>query len=272
MRINNCTIALQHFFSTAKGSPSKLGAFLEGKSKFLSQLSHQCTQTKPPQDQLIDLIQEMGSSLSPSSLGTYPYKANPWENAQIAADEAFTIREMLACNMHLGHAVSKGSRRMNAFIWGEREGIHILDLEKTLYHLRKAAAACKELASKGANILWVAANPAFERLVYQTAVDCGQFYLNGPWTRGLIANREFLLGDLKYCPDLVIVLDHGSNPVPAYEAYRKLVPCIAICDSDSDPSEVTWPIPCNDDAYDSVKLVVEMLKRACLAGNKLRQK
>jgi hypothetical protein len=196
MRIVQLMSPLSRSFSSARTSTSKLAGLLEGKQKFLSELSQQCIQSRGAQHRLIDLIQEMGSSLSPSSLGTYPYAENPWEGGTIAPDEAFTIREMLSCNMHLGHAKSKGNRKMNTFIWGEREGIHIIDLEKTLFHLRKAAAVCRELSNKGANILWTAANPAYERLVYQAATQTGQFYLNGPWTRGLISNREFLLGDL----------------------------------------------------------------------------
>jgi small subunit ribosomal protein S2 len=215
------------------------------------------------------LIGQFGSSTSSfSSLNdsfSIP-KANPWEQSQMASSDAFSIRQMLSCNMHLGHAVSKCNHRMNPFIWGEREGIHIIDLEKTLYWLRKAVSAIEELAFKGAHILFTAADPALERLVFRTATTCRQFYLNGPWTKGLIANREFLLGHSKYCPDLLVVLDHGTNSQPAQEAYDKLVPCIAVCDTNSDPSLVTWPIPANDDSIDGQNLVAEMLLRGVLAG------
>ena len=180
--------------------------------------------------------------------------------------DSFTIRQMLACNMHLGHSVEKWHPNMSPFIFGERQGIHVLDLEKSLFYLRKAVAVLQELVSLGANVLFVGAKKLTERIIYDLAIQSGQYYVNGPWTKGLIRNRQLLLGNSIYLADLVVVFDYADNPSPILEAHREGIPSIAICDTNCDPNIVTYPIPANDDSIDSLDLIAQTLLRGALAG------
>lgn len=187
-----------------------------------------------------------------------------------SSEESFTIQQMLMCNMHLGHSLSKHNKKMSPFIFGEREGIHIINLERSLILFRTATAALEEIVKAGGNIVFVVNSEFLQRLCYETAINCGQYYINGPWTAGLIRNREFLLGDRKYLPDLIVVFDYATNPEPIKEAFKEGIPSIAICDTDCDPSLVTYPIPANDDSFDSVELVAKTLARAVNSGKNSR--
>lgn len=253
---------------------TSLQQLIENKDSFLS-LIHDASavhtaQIHAHEKRLISMLDAMGSELgvSPLSAANRSYDEQYFDAKLMSADaqDAVTIRQMLACNMHLGHATQKWHKRTTPFIFGEREGIHVIDLEKTLYYLRKAIAVVREIVQHGGNVLWVAANAAYETLVYDCAMASKQFYINGPWTQGLIRNRELLLGDRKYLPDLVVVFDYATNVQPVLEASKECIPAIAICDTDADPAFVPYPIPANDDAYESVELVAKVLLKAAQEG------
>lgn len=182
------------------------------------------------------------------------------------SQDSFTIRQMLACSMHMGHDAHRMHRTMRPFIFGEREGIHVIDLERSLFYLRKAVALVKDLATRKANFLFVGSSRLTQRSAYDTAMECGSFYVNGPWTQGLISNRKLTLGSSVYLPDVLVVLDAATNQHPLREAYSEGIPAVAICDSDCDVSFIPYPIPANDDSIDSIDLVAQSLGRAIREG------
>lgn len=255
-------------FASKSKQYSNINYFIQNKNSFLDLIATPTTNSAGEQSQenkLIALIDQFGSDLYYKS--KFPGNKEEFKFNESDSSDHQMIQQMLSCGMHLGHSIKKGNRAMLPFIWGTREGIHIIDLEKTLYYLRKAISTATELSANGANILFVAQQQLFERLTYEVAVESGHFYINGPWTQGLICNRGLLLGSEKYLPDLVIILDHGTNPMPAIEADKQLIPTIAICDSNSNPDCVTYPIPANDDSYDSVNLIIRLLQRAIIQGS-----
>ena len=176
-----------------------------------------------------------------------------------------TVSTMLDCSMHLGHSKSHWNPRMAKFILGERSGIHIIDLETTLACLRQAASVTADIASKGGRILFVGTSETLQRLTYEAASYCDQYYVNQRWIGGTISNSKSIIG-LNVKPDLVIVLDLKHNLVAANECEKGNVPLIAICDTNCDPRPVTYPIPANDESFSGIELVTKSLAVAAKKG------
>lgn len=176
-----------------------------------------------------------------------------------------TVSMMLNCSMHLGHSKSYWNPNMAKFILGERSGIHIIDLEKTLACLRQAASVTAEIANKGGKILFVGTSEKLQRITYEAASYCNQFYVNQRWIGGTISNSKSIIGSMVK-PDLVILLDLKRNLVAAQECENGNVPIIAVCDSDCDPRPITYPIPANDESLSGLELIAKSLAISAKKG------
>lgn len=174
------------------------------------------------------------------------------------------VSTMLRCSVHIGHSTSHWNPQMAKYIFGERAGIHIIDLDKTLACLRQAATVVAQISQRGGKILFVGTRPELQRLTYEAASYCDQFYVNRRWIGGTISNSKNIIGS-ETRPDLAIVLDMKKNSVAVKEFYNAHIPVIAICDTDCDPRMVTYPIPANDEALASVELIAKFL---AIAGKK----
>lgn len=185
---------------------------------------------------------------------------------QPSANDDLTVSTMLNCSMHLGHSKSYWNPNMAKFILGERSGIHIIDLEKTLACIRQAAAVTAEIAFKGGRILFVGTGEKLQRMTYEAATYCGQYYINQRWVGGTISNSKSIIGS-NVRPDLVIVLDLKRNFVASKECEKGNIPLIAICDTDCDPRSITYPIPANDESLSGIELVAKSLAVAAKKGH-----
>lgn len=184
---------------------------------------------------------------------------------QSSASDDLTVSTMLNCSMHLGHSQSYWNPHMAKYILGGRSGIHIINLEKTLACLRQAAGVAAEIASKGGRILFVGTGEKIQRLTYEAATYCNQYYVNQRWIGGTISNSKSIIGS-NVKPDLVIILDLKRNLVAADECGKGNVPLIAICDTDCDPRPITYPIPANDESLSGIELVAKYLAVAAKKG------
>jgi len=255
------------------------GYYLENRENFLSNLTRSVKSRiiADQEKKLLSILENTGSKNQVSAIET-SIPANPLLSSEEfspmwrigPAKDSFTIRKMLACGMHLGHATSKWHPKMVPYIFGERAGIHILDLEKTLACLRVACQVVTDIAAKDGIILFVGTRSPIQRLTYECASECGQYFVNLRWLGGTITNKSHVLRNKKLAPDLVIVLDYPNNVKALRETALGNVPSIAICDSDCDPQIVTYPIPANDDAFASVELVARTLSLAAAEGKKFR--
>ena len=184
---------------------------------------------------------------------------------EVGEGEQFTIRQLLQNGVHFGHAPKFSTSLMYPYIFGEREGIFIFDLEKTLACLRNAINVVCDVAEKGGIIVFVGTRPLIADDVYKYALECGQYYVNKRWIGGTITNRKEVL-KCEAKPDLLIVFDYPVNKKALLEAEKCGIPTIAICDSDCDPSIVTYPIPANDDSASSVQLIMGLFSMAAKKG------
>lgn len=189
-----------------------------------------------------------------------------------------TLRLLMAAGAHIGHAPARWHPRMAPYVHGERAGVHVLDLEKTAVCLRRAARALMALCAlggpsgSGAAVLWLGTSRGqwMRRLVYECASAAGHFYVNTRWLGGTLTNRAQVVRSARLLPDMLVVLDPRDNAAAVAEAQAEGVPTIGICDSDCDPAQLTYPVPANDDAHASVRLVAAALCRAAIEGQRTR--
>ncbi len=189
-----------------------------------------------------------------------------------------TLRQLMATGAHIGHGRARWHPRMAPYIHGERAGVHVLDLEKTVVSLRRAARALMAVCALGgrsgggAAVLWVGTTGGqwMRRLAYDCATAAGHFYVNTRWLGGTLTNRAQVVRNASLLPDMMVVLDARANGAALLEAEREGVPTIGICDTDCDPQLMTYAIPANDDAQASVRLVAAALCRAAIEGQQTR--
>lgn len=199
---------------------------------------------------------------------------------------------------------------MRRFIFAQRNGIHIVDLQQTMDLLEQACRFATEVAASGKKILMVGTKKQAQDAIREEAVRGGQYYINQRWLGGTITNfstiqtridylvnleerqahgqferlpkKEALklgtlmgkmnryLGGIKEMttlPGALFVVDVGRESIAVAEARRAGIPIIALTDTDCDPTLIDWPIPGNDDAIRSIRLVSAHIANSALAGH-----
>ncbi|KAJ1747781.1 hypothetical protein LPJ55_005126 [Coemansia sp. RSA 990] len=239
-----------------------------------------------------------------------------------------TLERMMAAGMHLGHSKGLWNPMNLPFIFGERQGIHIINLEHTMAALRRAAQFVKQTAYHGGLVLFVGTRREHRQLAIDAALESSQYFVSGRWTPGTITNQKSLfrrhfiyakdawdVADAQellaaeersaqetlqasaetnrylrmlesekkqlreraesrpqaYKPDLIISLSPRESRAMLYEARKSFVPTVGIIDTNSDPTSVTYPIPCNDDSPKAVAIVAGILAKAAKSGMELRK-
>ena len=102
------------------------------------------------------------------------------------AAPTFTMRQLLEAGVHFGHHTRRWNPKMEPFIFGERNGIHILGMQQTVPLLGRALTAMRDTAAKGGRILFVGTKRAASDKIAETAKACGQYYVNHRWLGGML--------------------------------------------------------------------------------------
>jgi len=219
------------------------------------------------------------------------------------------FQELLDAGVHFGHLKRKWNPAMAPYIFMERNGIHIIDLEKTVVKLDEAASAMKHIAKSGKKILFVATKKQAKEIVSEKVKQVNMPYVTERWPGGMLTNfptirkavkkmgsidkmatdgtftnlskRERLqvtrqraklektLGsivDLTRLPSALFVVDVCKEHIAVREAKRLGIPVFAMVDTNSDPSDIEFPIPANDDASKSISLIIGILCQAIEEG------
>jgi small subunit ribosomal protein S2 len=217
--------------------------------------------------------------------------------------------ELLNAGVHFGHLKRKWNPKMAPYIFMERNGIHIIDLNKTHAKLEEAAAAVKQIAKSGKKILFVATKKQAKEIVANAAKSVNMPYITERWPGGMLTNfatqrksvkkmgaldkmmtdgtfdiiskkerltvtrqkakMEKLLGsiaDLNRLPAALFIIDVVKEHIAVDEAIKLGIPTLAICDTNSDPSLIDFPIPANDDATKSIELIMSVMVKAVEEG------
>ncbi|MGC6536265.1 MAG: 30S ribosomal protein S2 [Candidatus Puniceispirillaceae bacterium] len=123
------------------------------------------------------------------------------------AAPAFSMRQLLEAGVHFGHSTRRWNPRMKPFIFGERNGVHILDLQQTVPMLGRALEALRETTAKGGRILFVGTKRAASEKIAETAKASGQYYVNHRWLGGMLTNWATVSGSIRRLRDLEGRLD-----------------------------------------------------------------
>ena len=216
---------------------------------------------------------------------------------------------LLAAGAHFGHLKRKWNPAMAPYIFMERNGIHIIDLHKTVAKVDQAADALKQIAKSGKRILFVATKKQAKELVAEKAASIGMPYVIERWPGGMLTNfptirkavkkmanidkllndgtydklskRENLqirrkrakleknlgsIADLTRLPSALFVIDVMKEHIAVSEANRLGIPVFAIVDTNSDPRNVDYIIPANDDATKSIEIILDAVCGAISEG------
>lgn len=114
----------------------------------------------------------------------------------------FTMRQLLEAGVHFGHNTRRWNPKMAPFIFGVRNGIHIIDLQQTVPMLYTALNAARSVASEGGRVLFVGTKRAASDIVAESARKCGQYYVNQRWLGGMLTNWKTISQSIKTLKDL----------------------------------------------------------------------
>ncbi len=207
-----------------------------------------------------------------------------------------TFDQLLEAGCHFGHLKRKWNPAMAPYIFMERNGIHIIDLYKTAAKVEEAAAALKSIAKSGKKVLFVATKKQAKQVIADMAKSVNMPYVIERWavkkmtsidkmmTDGTFDNlskRERLqvsrqraklektlgsIADLNRLPSALFVVDVLKEHIAVAEANRLGIPVFAMVDTNSDPTNVDFIIPANDDASKSIELIVGAVVNAMAEG------
>jgi len=220
-----------------------------------------------------------------------------------------TMKELLEAGVHFGHQTKRWNPKMQKYIFGERNGIYIIDLQKTLKKFREAYAFVRDLAADGGIVLFVGTKKQAQETVLEETTRCGMFYVNHRWLGGTLTNfatirksiarlkkldemsetgeyerlpkkeviglereraklQSALVGikNMDRLPSAIFIIDPKKESIAVEEARRLSIPIVAIVDTNCDPSGIDYPVPGNDDAIRSVRLITSRIADAVNEG------
>lgn len=219
------------------------------------------------------------------------------------------FEELLEAGCHFGHLKRKWNPAMAPYIFMERNGIHIIDLHKTVVKIDEAAAAMKQIAKSGRKVLFVATKKQAKDVVADKAKSIAMPYITERWAGGMLTNfptirkavkkmttidkmstdgtfdniskreklqitrqREKLeknlgsIADLTRLPSALFVVDVMKEHIAVKEAQRLGIPVFGIVDTNSNPNDIDFIIPANDDATKSVEVILNAMCVAIQEG------
>lgn len=226
-----------------------------------------------------------------------------------------TYKDLLDAGAHLGHMKRKWNPKMLPYIFMERKGIHIIDLNRTLEYMDKAADALRQVAKSGRKIMFVATKKQAKEPVAKFARDAHMPYVTERWLGGMMTNfstikrsvkkmnnidklladenvtsitkkerltltrernkLEKVLGgiaNMNRLPAAIFVVDIHHEHIAIAEAKKLGIKIFGIVDTNSDPTLVDFPIPANDDASKSIKLIAGYMAEVVKEGSEERRK
>lgn len=225
-----------------------------------------------------------------------------------------SYEELLEAGVHFGHLKRKWNPNMAPYIFSEKNGIHIIDLYKTIAKIDEASAAMKQIAKSGKKILFVATKKQAKDIVSVLVKRVKMPYITERWPGGMLTNfatirkavrkmgqidkmindkstfssiskKERLqinrerakleknlgsIADLTRLPSALFVVDILKENIAVLEAKKLNIPVFAIVDTNSNPNEIDFPIPANDDASRSIAIIVNSMVNAIDEGLKER--
>ncbi|OHD76272.1 MAG: 30S ribosomal protein S2 [Spirochaetes bacterium RIFOXYC1_FULL_54_7] len=212
-----------------------------------------------------------------------------------------TMKSLLESGVHFGHQVKRWDPRMKKFIFAERNGIHIIDLQKTIQSIKEAYEAVRKTVASGKPVLFVGTKKQAQMAIQKEAERCEQFFVNNRWLGGMLTNfatvrksierliklekedfssltkkeqaqlnKEKAKLDKNLCgikgmtklPGIIFIIDTRKEAIAVAEARRLGIPIVAVVDTNCNPEGIDYPIPGNDDAIRSISLFTQIIANA----------
>ncbi|MCL4251635.1 MAG: 30S ribosomal protein S2 [Anaerolineae bacterium] len=224
------------------------------------------------------------------------------------------MKQLLETGMHFGHRTTKWNPKMKPFIFTERNGIHIIDLQQTLANLNDYYDMVRDMAAEGKVVLFLGTKRQAQEAIAREAERCEMPHINMRWLGGTLTNwrtireridalkklekrrdsgefellpkkealilnrkieklQERLGGirNMRRLPDLILVIDTQREVTALKEANALGIPVMALADTNSDPDDIDYIIPGNDDAVRAIKLILTAFADACIEGQQMRK-
>ncbi len=221
-----------------------------------------------------------------------------------------SISDLLNAGIHFGHKASRWNPKMEPYIYGIKDNVHIIDLQQTVPLLQIALKKIYETVKNNGKVLFVSSKVQATELIAEYTQKCDQYYINHRWLGGILTNWSTISKSIKKLdsiektlgnpedlenytkkelldltrkkeklvrsfsgirniggrPDLVVIIDTNKEHLAIKEAVKLNIPIVAVVDSNSDPDNIDFPIPGNDDAIRSIRLYCSLFADAALAG------
>ena len=241
---------------------------------------------------------------------TVVVQRSPAERPPVERDPSqITMKSLLEAGVHFGHQKRRWNPKMRRYIFTHRNGIHIIDLQKTLRMLEEAASFISEVAADGKKVLMVGTKKQAQDTIITESQRANAFYITTRWLGGTLTNFKTIQSRIDYLVDLetrkakgefetlpkkealkredsisrlnrylggikemtempgaLFVIDVGKEAIAVAEARRVGIPIVALVDSDCNPELIDYPIPGNDDAIRSIRLVTGRITSAIVEG------
>ena len=230
--------------------------------------------------------------------------------------ESFTktvgVQDLLDAGLHFGHQTKRWNPKMKRYIHGAKNGIYIIDLNKTLSQLELAQTFLNDVVLRGEKVLFVGTKKQAREIIKDTAESTNQPYVIHRWLGGMLTNNKTIrtsvarmqelqkmekdgtmekllkkevsvlrrelhklernltgIASMEKKPGALFVVDLNREKLAIAEAHRLNIPIVAIVDTNTDPDEVAYPIPGNDDSLRSIGLVAEVLGETIKQANEI---
>jgi small subunit ribosomal protein S2 len=225
-----------------------------------------------------------------------------------------SMKALLETGVHFGHRTPKWNPRMAPYIFTERNGIHIIDLQQTLANINTYYDLIRDTISKGGSVLFVGTKRQAQETVVSEATRCHMPYVSHRWLGGTLTNwttirkridtlkslekrrdagefelltkkeglvlsrkiekLQLRLGgirEMRRLPEMLIVVDTIREATAVKESNILKLPVLALADTNSDPSQIDYIIPANDDAVRAIKLIIATFAEAVLEGQAMHK-
>jgi small subunit ribosomal protein S2 len=224
---------------------------------------------------------------------------------------ALQFKDLLDARAHFGHKRRNWNPKMEPFIYTEKNGLHIIDLRRSVELLKEAYRIVNNIASKGGEFLFVGTKKQAQNIIQESADRIGASYVNERWLGGTLTNFSVIknsidkynelseqvekedfqelspkkqsrilrqknkmqkhfhgIRNMEKLPELLYVIDVQQENIAIKEANLLEIPVVAVIDTNSDPEAIDYPIPANDDAIESIKLITNIIETAIVEGKK----
>ena len=228
--------------------------------------------------------------------------------------EKVTVQDLLEAGVHFGHQVKRWNPKMKEFVFGVRNGIHIIDLTKTMQNLADSCNFLQHLVCDGGDIIFVGTKRQAQEIVKEAATNCEMYHISERWLGGLLTNNHTIrksitkmrsierdiesnssnmskkelsslskkleklhrnldgISELRKLPAALVVVDINNEDIAVKEAKKMKIPVIGIVDTNGNPDTVDYPIPANDDAIRSIRILVSVISDSVKVASDLYKK